>query len=108
MTDDDKWSFVSSMLNDMQKNSDAFAAATDGLLIAPESPLITAQYRSEHSLINTLSFLVGDHFDSISWFVYECDYGREAKEAGCGGDMKLIDTHDRLRWLIELDCECEI
>ena len=105
MIDDDKWHFVSGVLIDMQKQSDIFSKATKGLLIAPESPLCEPLAKTEDSLITALSFLIDDNFNNISWFVYECEYGRNPKEAGCKNNMKLIDSHDRLRWLIELDCE---
>ncbi len=102
MIDDDKWYFVSGILADMEKQSDIFSAAHSGLMIPPESPLIDPQYKTESLLIAALSFLVGDYYNNIEWYVYECDYGRDAKEAGCPGNMKSIDTHDRLRWLIEI------
>ena len=105
MTPDDKWYFVSGCLQDLQKQSDRLSAATDGLMIAPESPLIEPMGFIEDSLLQALSLLINDDFENLTWFVYECDYGREPKKAGCKTDMRLIDTHDRLRWLIELDCD---
>ena len=102
MIDDDKWLFVSRTLDKMQKQSDRLKTATEGLCISPESPLIECQSWTEVSLIDSLSFLIGDPFDTLSWFIYECDYGRNAKEAGVDGDMRLIDSHDKLRWFIQI------
>jgi hypothetical protein len=103
--DNDKWFFVSGVLIDMQIQSDRLDAAMNGLMISPESPIRDPQARTEGLLIAALSFLIGDNFDNISWFIYECNYGCDAKEAGCKDDMRLINSHDRLRWLMELDCE---
>lgn len=99
---DDVWLFVSGTLDDMQHESDRLKEAVEGLMIAPESPLIDVQDKTNHSLINALSLLINDEFESVDWFVLECDYGREAKQAGKDSDMRVIDTHDKLRWLIEL------
>lgn len=103
--DDRIWRFVSCELGDMQKQSDRLADATNGLMIPPESPLLDVQYKTEASLVSALSLLIGDEFDALNWFVYECDYGRGPKEAGPKEDMRLIDSHDKLRWLIEISNE---
>jgi hypothetical protein len=57
----------------------------------------------QDALITTLSLLAEDNFDSLNWFIFECDYGRSPMEAGLKGNMKLIRTVDDLRWLIELN-----
>ena len=105
MIDENKWGFVSRVLLSMEGRSDKLAKETDGLLVSPESPLLEPQARNEESLVEALSLLIDDDFDSLGWFVYECDYGRKPKEAGKDVDMRLIDSHERLRWLIELTSE---
>ena len=104
MIDNNVWFFVSGMLADMEIQSDIVSDATEGLLISPESPLIEPQYKTMQNLITALALIADDYDDSLNWFVHECDFGRKPKEAGCENNMKLIDSHDRLRWLIELDC----
>jgi len=105
MIDDNRWFFASGILNKMKRQSDRFGEATKGLMIAPESPLLEPMFQLEESLIATLSFLLEDDSDNINWFVYECDYGRSPNRAGRENDMRLIDSLDRLRWLIELGCK---
>lgn len=100
MTSDEKWYYVSGVLTDLQKQSDRLNDATEGLMIAPESPLLDVQAGTESMLIASLSLIMGDDYGWISWFVYECDYGRSPMEAGEEGEMKLIDTHEKLRELI--------
>jgi len=104
---DEKWLFVSRCLQDMQKQNDRLMDAIEGLMISPESPLIEPMGFVEDRLLQALSVIVNDEFETFSWFVYECDYGRDPKEAGCKNNMKLIDTQERLRWLIELDCDTQ-
>jgi len=70
-------------------------------MIAPESPLIDAQWRIATVLIDALSMLIDDESEFISWFVFECDYGRKAKEAGFNENIQLINSHEKLRWLID-------
>lgn len=104
MIDEETWLFVSKILIDMQIQSDKLIKATERLLIAPESPLIEPHYVVEGNLIKVIERLIGDDFDNISWFVYECDYGRKPLEAGCKNDMRSIDSIENIRWLIEQDC----
>ncbi len=102
MNSDKKWRFVFERLREIQVQSDRLSEATDGLLVAPESPLLDCASRLGCSLLQSLSLIVGDWGENLAWYAYECDYGREPKEAGLKGNMQLIDSHKKLRWLIEL------
>lgn len=104
MTNDEKWKYVADVIAAMRKVADTHSEAVHKLMIAPESPLVDPCHRFEGMLISTLEHLVGDCFQAISWFVYECDYGRKSMEAGCSGSMRKIETVDDLRWLTELNC----
>lgn len=99
-----KWQHVFAALTEMQKQSARHAIAFDGLQVSPESPLVAPMGELIDLNLQTLSLLIGDTYQSLSWYVYECDYGRSPQEAGCPNDMRRINTHERLRWLIELDC----
>lgn len=101
--DDDTWYFISGCLIELEKQYDIFESAHKGLMIQLESPLIEPFYKNIDTALQSLNFISGDGFDSLSWFVYECNYGREPMEAGPEGNLKLIDSHERLRWLIELN-----
>ena len=103
MIDDDKWHFVSGVLDRMKIQKYRYYNAIEPLLIPIDSPLVEPFFLQQDLLLDSLSFLVEDYGNHINWFVHECRFGRDAKEAGCKGNMKLIDSHDRLRWLIELD-----
>lgn len=100
MTKDDKWSFVAGVLLQMRDQTDKMREATSSMLIAPESPLVAPCDTLQDCLISTLSLLIDDDFDSLSWFIFECDYGRSPKKAGIKGNKKLIRKVDDLRWFI--------
>lgn len=103
--DDDTWFFVSGVLMDLSRQRDRLDMALSGLMIAPESPLHEPFSHIANLLIYACSELIRDDFQHLSWYVDECDFGRDPKKAGCVGEMKLIDTHERLRWLIETECK---
>lgn len=102
---DFKWKFVEESLKILQEQIDKVNTAARAAMIVPESPLWEPAHIIGSKMVQVLSLLVDDHFDNISWFVSECDFGRDAKEAGCTGDMRKIDTCKKLRWLVELNCE---
>jgi len=100
-----KWKFVDQSLNLLQEQVDKVNTAARAAMLCPESPLWEPAHVIGNRLVQALSELVDDNFDHISWYVSECDFGRSPKEAGCIGDMRPIDTVDKLRWLVDLDCE---
>jgi hypothetical protein len=103
--DDATWAFVVARLEELKGQEKRLLTATDGLKLPPESPLIEPFYSLCDSLLLSLSFMIGDNFENLSWWAYECGFGEYPNEAGCKDDMRLIDSLDKLRWLIELDCK---
>lgn len=104
---DEIWSLVALHLENLQLRREAFYRATDGLMIAPESPLCNPFYDSERSVIGLLEILTADVLNSISWFVYENDFGKNELEAGYtnGKQMRKVKNADDLRRLLEADCK---
>lgn len=105
MIDDNVWKFVVDKLNTLQKQHDILISVTDKLSICPESPLLSVQQIVEEALLDTLSLLIEDKTEYLHWYVYECDYGRSPMEAGCDGNMQVIDCTDKLRWAIQIHCD---
>lgn len=103
MISNENWELITKTLTKTREQNDRLEQATKGLMLSPESPLLESQAITECSLINVLAHIVGDAFDTLNWFVYECDYGRRALKAGRNDDMRLIDSYDQLRWLLELN-----
>lgn len=101
---DMKWKFVEQSLNLLQEQVDKVNTAARVALLCPESPLWEPAHIIGTRLVQALSELVDDNFDHIAWYVSECDFGRSPKEAGCIGDVRLIDTVNKLRWLVDMAC----
>jgi len=102
VTPDDKWRYIGHSLTALQQQYDRHQEATEKLMLCPESPLVDPLYQVGERLLEALSLLIDDNFNNLTWYVYECDFGRKAKEAGARGDMRKIDSLERLRWLVEL------
>lgn len=100
-----KWKFIGESLALLQEQTDKINTAARAAMLDPGSPLWEPAYIVGSRLLEALSELVGDGFSSISWHANECDFGREAMDAGCNGDMRKIETIEDLRWLVELNCE---
>lgn len=64
--------------------------------LATESPFGVASWKPMH-LIDCVSMLVGDEFNSVSWFIWDNEYGRKSMEHSMpDGKMKRVKTIDDL------------
>jgi len=103
--EDEKWEFIEKSINDIKNNDEKISAVAQVVGLDVDTPLIEPFYRLKEQLIASLEVIAGDEFDNISWFIFDNEYGARKLEAGCKKDMREIDTVEKLRWLIELDCE---
>ena len=101
MTPDQKWEYVELVLVNLQGHAENLRETVRDVKIAPESVLCTSFDYVEASLLETLSLLVDDDFNFITWYVYDCDYGMSPKEAGPKDNIRMIETLVDLRWLVE-------
>ena len=99
---DEVWDSVVKLLVSLDEHRRVFDSATDQLMISPESPLQEPFYGVTDDLITACSDLTGDRFDSLSWWVYENDFGRNGMDAGADGDIRKIMSYEDLRWLLEV------
>lgn len=95
--DDNTWKFIEESLDLIKKQSDRLNKATEGLMIAPESPLIDTHGWIESRLVDALELLAGDDADTISWFIYDGDFGRDPLEVTVDGEKMVIDSSTALR-----------
>lgn len=101
MTDDEKWLFVGETLEKLKSYADRHEAAFRAVMLPPESPLVEPFFYVHGLIVTSLERLVDDRYQSIDWFVSECDFGRSPKQAGCNGESRLIRNVDDLRWFVE-------
>ena len=97
----EKWEHVTSTLDMMREQSDRLAVVYDAIGLQPDSVLCDAQGKIEQAVIEGLEMLIGDVFQTISWYVYDNDYGRKNMKAGLTGHLRKIKSVNRLRWLID-------
>jgi hypothetical protein len=100
---DELWVFIVKQLTELQQQTKRMEEASNGLLISPESPLVDPFYNLSDMVISLCSKLINDENEDISWYVYECKYGKNKREAGFVRNMRIIDSFDQLRWLIETE-----
>jgi len=97
MISERNWVFTTNTLKELMKQKDRLLKAANVVKLAPESPLVEAYAVVEGHLIKALAWLIDDQYENLAWYVYECDYGRDPKEAGYAEAIRLIDSFDKLR-----------
>ena len=102
---DEKWIYVERVLEFLQELHGKVSLAAHDVMLEPESPLIQPFFAVAGELAKAMAIIVDDKGEWIDWYVNECDFGRCPKEAGCEGNMQIIDDLEKLRQVIELDCE---
>ena len=87
---------------DASQKLDALVKQANKLLGGVNGTLQQAIYRMESITLRHLCEKMGVTTDAVEWFIFECDYGRNPKEAGVVGDVRKIATVDDLVWLLDL------
>ena len=101
MATDDDWEYVAETLSVLKEQMDIYDAAVDGMMIAPESPLIDPVSRVFDVALDVLEALIGDGFGNLHYWVYECEYGENPMEVTVDGEERMMKTLDDIRWAIE-------
>jgi len=102
MTDDEKWRHIKECILLLMEQNERISKAARSIGLIPESVFLDAFNLSNDKFIDSLSMLVDDTGEYISWFILENNYGRGDLTAGIKDNMQMIKTVDDLRWLIEL------
>lgn len=100
---DETWASVSRVINACQKAEDKMDEIANCAGILPESPLLDCPRGAMSTAVCALEELIGDHFEILSWYCWENDYGRNALEysVGSSGPMIPVRTLDDLRVVVE-------
>lgn len=103
MNNEEKWKYVEQTLIKFDEQCKVLNSAVDMIDIHPESKLVSPFYSISDTLLDCLSLLVDDETKFISWFVYECDYGRHPMIMSNDAGVEIrVDSFAKLREAIEL------
>lgn len=100
MIDNATWEHIITSLDNIKTQETKFNEIVDVMQVIPESDLCESFNAIIVDLLTTLSVMVDDDFGTFAWWVYENDYGKGGLEAGVDGEIKSIDSLDKLKWLI--------
>lgn len=102
MTKDEKLNILRNWQATMEKSDALFVPIIEAMQLAPESPACEAVWLLQAELTTATSARIGDHWDNLSWYALENDFGKSKREAGPPGKMRKIRTLKDLLWLIEV------
>lgn len=86
----------------MTRADDAIQPVIDALKLCGEDPITNTVWQLQTDLTRAYAALIGDAFESMSWYASENDMGRQGREAGISGTLRPIRTVEDLLWLIEV------
>ena len=93
------WKHVKKVLKELEQLTEEHRKICNSVNLSPDSPLIKPILDLEELLVQTLEVLVGDKNDTISWYVYDNDYGKAHLKGGIDGVYKEIKSVKDLKWL---------
>ncbi|MDY7025994.1 MAG: hypothetical protein SVC26_06615 [Pseudomonadota bacterium] len=101
----DKWKYIGESLDRLKAADNKLYELSNEIGLAYESPLVACSNDALDVSLKTLAMLAGDKSGWIEWYFFECECGKKPMGAGAGEDMRLIDSVDKLRWVVEATSE---
>lgn len=102
MTREQKLLHIQAWHDAMTKADDTIQPVIDALKLCGEDPITNTVWQLQTDLTRAYAALLDDAFESLAWFAYENDMGRNGMQAGAAGEMRPIRTVEDLLWLIEV------
>mgnify|MGYP003404258912 CR=1 FL=1 len=102
MTREQKLAHIQAWHYAMTKADEAIKPVIDALKLCGEDPITNTVWQLQTDLTRAYAALIGDAFESMSWYASENDMGRKGMEAGLSGSLRPIRTAEDLLWLIEV------
>lgn len=102
MTRDEKLTHLRAWHDAMTKADATIQPVIDALALCGEDPITNTVWQLQSELTKAYAALIGDAFESMSWFAAENDMGRNGMDAGVDGNTRPIRTVEDLLWLIEV------
>lgn len=105
MTREQKLLRIQAWHDAMTKADETIQPVIDALALCGEDPITNTVWQLQTDLTRAYAALIGDAFESMSWYASENDMGRQGMEAGAAGETRPIKTVEDLLWLIELGAD---
>lgn len=102
MTRDEKLAHLQAWHDAMTKADATIQPVVDALALCGEDPITNAVWQLQSDLTRAYGALIGDAFESLSWYSSENDMGRKSMEAGTKVQTRPIRTVEDLLWLLEV------
>lgn len=98
---DKEWELINKAIANLKRQSEVFADFENVVGINPESKVSNSFNAVGELLINTMSFMVDDEFEFISWYIYQNEFGKLKLSEAINDNLKEIRNLKLLRKLIE-------
>ena len=102
MTREQKLLHIQAWHDAMTKADETIQPVIDALALCGEDPITNTVWQLQTDLTRAYAALIGDAFESMSWYASENDMGRKGMEAGLSDTLRPIRTAEDLLWLIEV------
>ena len=102
MTREQKLAHIQAWHDAMTKANETLQPVIDAMALCGEDPITNTVWQLQTDLTRAYAALIGDAFESMSWYASENDMGRQGREAGISGTLRPIRTAEDLLWLIEV------
>ena len=102
MTRDEKLAYLQAWHDAMTKADATIQPVVDALALCGEDPITNTVWQLQSDLTKAYAAILGDVFQSLSWYAGENDMGRKGMDAGVDGNTRPIRTVEDLLWLLEV------
>lgn len=99
--DDKTWEYVVATLKDSRKRNEVFDEFCR-VVGTYDAPWGEAFWYSFDHLVDAMGKLVNDVEDSwLCYYIYDCDWGDKPMEVRIDGEVIMLDSWDKLRYILE-------
>jgi len=98
----EKLNFVMDALETLRIKMKEFDTFIDTVGLDYEGTLCSNVFHTYDSLVDSLSMLIDDKDEWISFFIYDCDWGQRSKDVVINGKPYEIETLEDLRTILNV------
>ena len=91
---------VNNLVSNYKKISENYGKLDEIFGISPDCKFFDSVFKMEEEYISVVQKLVGDDTESVMWYIFDNNCGKDGKKASVNGKEKYIKNVDDLIWLI--------